>query len=107
MSAILFYVVVIEFLLLSGLYRRQYYLRVDQTCELLEQTRRANEEHGRAAALDERTRIARERHGSRAGQGAGGGHGIAGMRERVALVGGSLRAEEREGSWTVTAEVPA
>lgn len=36
------------------------------------------------------------------------GHGLAGMRERVALVGGSLRAEpEADGGFTVRAELPA
>ncbi|MCM6778262.1 histidine kinase [Nocardia sp. CDC159] len=49
-------------LMLLGLYRRQYLLRVRQTALLLEQTRRTQHEQARAAALDERTRIARELH---------------------------------------------
>ncbi|MBU3062484.1 hypothetical protein KO481_29660 [Nocardia sp. NEAU-G5] len=48
--------------LLAGLYRRQYRLRAYQTELLLEQTRLAQQEHARAAALDERARIAREMH---------------------------------------------
>ncbi|MBB5915827.1 signal transduction histidine kinase [Nocardia transvalensis] len=48
--------------LLLGLYRRQYRMRVRDTELLLEQTRRAQHEHARAAALDERARIAREMH---------------------------------------------
>lgn len=47
---------------LSGLLRRSYHLRVAETAQLLEQTRRAQDEHARAAALDERARIARELH---------------------------------------------
>ncbi|MDI5981469.1 sensor histidine kinase [Amycolatopsis magusensis] len=47
---------------LCGLNRRQTDLRVVETEQLLEQTRRAHAEHARAAALDERTRIAREVH---------------------------------------------
>ncbi|WP_214323437.1 sensor histidine kinase [Nonomuraea sediminis] len=34
------------------------------------------------------------------------GHGLAGMRERLALIGGTLEAGPREGEWRVTAEVP-
>ncbi|RZQ62819.1 sensor histidine kinase [Amycolatopsis suaedae] len=49
-------------LTLFGLNRRQYRSRVRQTEELLEQTRRVQEERAKAAALDERTRIAREMH---------------------------------------------
>ncbi|RDI62747.1 sensor histidine kinase [Nocardia pseudobrasiliensis] len=49
-------------LMLLGLYRRQYRMRVDETALLLEQTRRAQHEQARAAALDERARIARELH---------------------------------------------
>ena len=47
---------------LSGLLRRSYHMRAAETAELLEQTRRAQDEHARAAALDERARIARELH---------------------------------------------
>jgi len=47
---------------LAGLNRRQHAVRARQTEELLEQTRRAQAEHARAAALDERARIAREMH---------------------------------------------
>ncbi|MGI5129209.1 sensor histidine kinase [Pseudonocardia sp. CA-107938] len=47
---------------LSGLLRRSYHLRATETAQLLEQTRRAQDEHARAAALDERARIARELH---------------------------------------------
>jgi signal transduction histidine kinase len=42
-----------------------------------------------------------------AGHGMGGGHGLAGMRERVAVFGGDLRAEPRpEGGFTVCAWLP-
>jgi signal transduction histidine kinase len=47
---------------LFGLNRRQYEVQATQTELLLEQTRRAQTEQARAAALDERTRIAREIH---------------------------------------------
>ena len=47
---------------LVGLTRRQHVVQARQTERLLEQTRRAQQEHARAAALDERTRIAREMH---------------------------------------------
>lgn len=53
---------VLAFVVLSGLYRRQYHVRVQQTEALLEQTRLAQAEHARAAALNERARIAREIH---------------------------------------------
>ena len=45
-----------------GLNRRQYEIQVRQTEQLLEQTRLAQREHSRAAALDERGRIARDLH---------------------------------------------
>lgn len=45
-----------------GLSRRQYRVEAEHSRRLLEQTRRAQAEHARAAALDERTRIARELH---------------------------------------------
>jgi signal transduction histidine kinase len=47
---------------LTGLNRRQYEVQARQAEALLEQTRLAQAEHARAAALDERTRIARELH---------------------------------------------
>lgn len=53
---------VLVIVLLMGLYRRQFRLQIHQTAMLLEQTRRAQQEHARAAALDERARIAREMH---------------------------------------------
>lgn len=49
-------------LVLIGLNRRQYEVQAKQAEALLEQTRFAQAEHARAAALDERTRIAREIH---------------------------------------------
>ncbi len=49
-------------LVLVGLNRRQYEVQAGQAEALLEQTRLAQAEHARAAALDERTRIAREIH---------------------------------------------
>jgi signal transduction histidine kinase len=49
-------------LVLVGLHRRQYRLQAIQTEMLLEQTRRAQAQQTRAAALDERARIAREMH---------------------------------------------
>jgi signal transduction histidine kinase len=49
-------------LVLVGLHRRQYRLQAIQTEMLLEQTRRAQDQQTRAAALDERARIAREMH---------------------------------------------
>ncbi|MGW1345510.1 sensor histidine kinase [Kribbella sp. NPDC002412] len=45
-----------------GLNRRQYEVQVRQTEELLEQTRRAQSQQSRAAALEERGRIARDLH---------------------------------------------
>ncbi|NEA35773.1 sensor histidine kinase [Streptomyces sp. SID13031] len=45
-----------------GLNRRQYEVQARQTAQLLEQTQLAQQEHARAAALDERGRIARELH---------------------------------------------
>ncbi|AHH94590.1 sensor histidine kinase [Kutzneria albida] len=47
---------------LLGLNRRLYLVQVRQSRELVEQTRLAQAEHARAAALDERARIARELH---------------------------------------------
>jgi signal transduction histidine kinase len=47
---------------LAGYSRRQHRDRLTQTEQLLAQTRRANTEQARAAALDERSRIAREIH---------------------------------------------
>jgi signal transduction histidine kinase len=41
-----------------------------------------------------------------AATGIGGGYGLAGMRERLRLVGGSLTAGPLPGGWTVRAEVP-
>ncbi|GAA2587431.1 histidine kinase [Winogradskya consettensis] len=40
------------------------------------------------------------------GEGGGGGRGLAGMRERVALHGGVLQAGPRHGRWRVRAELP-
>jgi signal transduction histidine kinase len=37
---------------------------------------------------------------------ANGGYGLAGMRERLRLIGGSLEARTSEGNWVVTAQVP-
>ena len=37
---------------------------------------------------------------------ANGGYGLAGMRERLRLIGGSLEAHTSEGNWVVTAQVP-
>ncbi len=37
---------------------------------------------------------------------ANGGYGLAGMRERLLLIGGSLEARASEGNWVVTAQVP-
>ncbi|RSD25690.1 sensor histidine kinase [Amycolatopsis eburnea] len=53
---------VLLLLVLVGLNRRQYEVQAKQAEALLEQTRLAQAEHARAAALDERTRIARELH---------------------------------------------
>jgi signal transduction histidine kinase len=39
--------------------------------------------------------------------GDGGGHGIEGMRERAAALGGTLSAGAAEGGFRVTATVPA
>ncbi|GHF53080.1 signal transduction histidine kinase [Amycolatopsis bartoniae] len=51
------------------------------------------------------------RNGPRAGEAdpqvaAGGGMGLVGMRERIALLGGSLRAGPAAGGWRVEVEVP-
>ena len=42
----------------------------------------------------------------RPARGEGGGHGLVGMRERAALLGGSLEAEPREGRFEVRARLP-
>ncbi|HJP80054.1 MAG TPA: histidine kinase [Pseudonocardiaceae bacterium] len=55
-------VVALFILVLLGLGRRQYRVNAEGTRQLLEQTRRAQHEQARAAALGERTRIAREMH---------------------------------------------
>jgi signal transduction histidine kinase len=39
-------------------------------------------------------------------QTANGGYGLAGMRERLLLIGGSLEARAADGNWVVTARVP-
>jgi signal transduction histidine kinase len=49
-------------LIAFGLNRRQYEVQARQTEQLLEQTRLAQSEHARAAALEERGRIARDLH---------------------------------------------
>ncbi|MDN5685880.1 MAG: sensor histidine kinase [Brachybacterium sp.] len=44
---------------------------------------------------------------SAVGEARGSGHGLRGMRERAALLGGSLQAgPDRDGGWTVTATLP-
>jgi signal transduction histidine kinase len=40
------------------------------------------------------------------GSGEGGGHGLVGMRERAALLGGGLRAEQLDGSFRIRAHLP-
>ncbi|MFB9904934.1 sensor histidine kinase [Allokutzneria oryzae] len=50
------------FVMLVGMHPRHYELQAVRSRELLEQTRLAQQEHARAAALDERARIARELH---------------------------------------------
>jgi signal transduction histidine kinase len=52
----------IAILVAFGLNRRQYEVQARQTAQLLEQTQLAQQEHARAAALDERGRIARDLH---------------------------------------------
>jgi signal transduction histidine kinase len=37
----------------------------------------------------------------------GGGYGLQGMRERVLLLGGTLRAEPLDGGWIVEGTLPA
>ncbi|ANY10650.1 hypothetical protein AFB00_30045 (plasmid) [Pseudonocardia sp. HH130630-07] len=54
--------VVATIALLSGLLRRAHQQRAAETAVLLEQTRAAQDERTRAAALEERTRIARDLH---------------------------------------------
>ena len=39
-------------------------------------------------------------------QGASGGYGLAGMRERLLLIGGILATGQSDTGWTVTAQVP-
>ncbi|MBT2227258.1 sensor histidine kinase [Nonomuraea sp. NEAU-A123] len=48
----------------------------------------------------------RVRNPLRAEVAAEGGFGLTGMRERLALAGGTLRSGHQDGSWHVTAEVP-
>ncbi|SDN48315.1 sensor histidine kinase [Allokutzneria albata] len=55
-------VVLCVFVTLLGMHPRHYQLQAAHSRQLLEQTRRAQREQARAAALDERTRIARELH---------------------------------------------
>jgi signal transduction histidine kinase len=47
-----------------------------------------------------------ERAPSTVSAGISGGYGLAGMRERLLLIGGTLAAGQSEAGWTVTAEVP-
>lgn len=44
--------------------------------------------------------------GPRASRGRGGGHGLAGIRERVQLLGGSLEAGAMEHGWLLRAVIP-
>jgi signal transduction histidine kinase len=54
-----------------------------------------------------RVRVADEGDGTGARDGARGGHGLAGMRERAGLLGGTLQAGPRPGGgWLVAAELP-
>ncbi|WP_232662592.1 sensor histidine kinase [Pseudonocardia sp. TRM90224] len=62
LEALLLLIGLLAFIVLSCLYRRQYHQRAAETAELLQQTRLAQAEQARAAALDERARIARELH---------------------------------------------
>ena len=61
-AAALVNVAVVVILVLFGLRRREQRRQAQQTAQLLEQTRLAQREQARAAALDERARIARELH---------------------------------------------
>nr|WP_055501264.1 histidine kinase [Nonomuraea pusilla] len=61
-GAIALYLAVLAICLLLALHRRQHRAQARQTRLLLEQTRRAQHESARAAAMDERARIARELH---------------------------------------------
>ncbi|MFK3983519.1 sensor histidine kinase [Micromonospora sp. NPDC050397] len=61
-AAALINVAVVVIVVLFGLHRREHRRRARQTARLLEQTRLAQREQARAAALDERARIARELH---------------------------------------------
>ena len=50
--------------------------------------------------------ISNPTNGNGAGEPAGRGYGILGMRERAALLGGSLHASARDGLFQVTAALP-
>ncbi|GAA0825865.1 sensor histidine kinase [Streptosporangium amethystogenes subsp. fukuiense] len=61
-GAITLYLALLAICLLLALHRRQHRMQALQTRLLLEQTRRAQHESARAAAMEERARIAREIH---------------------------------------------
>jgi signal transduction histidine kinase len=84
--------------------RRLYTETLEATNRELEQ---AQHDLARQAVTEERLRIARELHRGAPAPAPAGGHGLAGMRERVAVHGGTLDAGPGpSGGFRVVAHFP-